>query len=165
MKMAEIKRILKIKENNRDFSNRQKIINCSKDTVKAILSLAGSLSITYDKIKDVNEKEVLIFSIQIKIHIKTSLNRMLNIASKSFYKFLEMVPNYCFSVSAWSFCHQMARYAVVTKTSDKFIDYLKEYCKKYPDEESLLDKAHSLIIYNIDGGFDIEELKPKCKNK
>ena len=70
-----------------------------------------------------------------------------------------------FSVSAWSFCHQMARYAVATKTSDKFIDYLKEYCKKYPNEESLLDKAHSLIIYNIDGGFDIEELKPKNKTK
>ena len=36
MEMAEIKRILQIKELNRDFSNRQigKIVNCSKDTVK-----------------------------------------------------------------------------------------------------------------------------------
>ena len=58
--MAEIKRFLQIKESNRDFSNRQigKIIYCSKDTVKTILSLAGSLSITYGKIKDMNEKEV-----------------------------------------------------------------------------------------------------------
>ena len=52
MKMAEIKRILQIKELNRDFSNRQigKIVNCSKDTVKVILSLADTLSITYEKI-------------------------------------------------------------------------------------------------------------------
>ena len=60
MKMAEIKRILQIKESNQDFSNRQigKIVNCSKDTVKSILSLAGSLSISYDKIKDMNEEEI-----------------------------------------------------------------------------------------------------------
>ena len=60
MKMAEIKRILQIKESNPDFSNRQigKIVNCSKDTVKAILSLADSLSITYDKIKELNEEEI-----------------------------------------------------------------------------------------------------------
>lgn len=64
------------------------------------------------------------------------------------------------SPSAWTFCHQMARYVAATKTSSKFIDYLKEYCKKFPNEESLVDKAHSLIIYNIDGGFDIEELNP-----
>lgn len=60
MKMAEIKRILQIKELNRDFSNRQigKIVNCSKDTVKVILSLADTLSITYEKIKDLNEEEI-----------------------------------------------------------------------------------------------------------
>ena len=60
MKMAEIKRILQIKESNLDFSNRQigKIVNCSKDTVKAILSLADSLPITYDKIKELNEEEI-----------------------------------------------------------------------------------------------------------
>ena len=60
MKMAEIKRILQIKEANQEFSNRQigKIVNCSKDTVKFILSLANSLSINYDKIKDLNEEEI-----------------------------------------------------------------------------------------------------------
>lgn len=60
MKMAEIKRILQIKESNRDFSNRQIgiIVNCSKDTVKVILSLADSLSITYDKIRELNEEEI-----------------------------------------------------------------------------------------------------------
>ena len=60
MKMAEIKRILQVKESNPDFSNRQigKIVNCSKDTVKAILSVAVSLSIDYPKIKDLNEEEI-----------------------------------------------------------------------------------------------------------
>ena len=60
MKMAEIKKILQIKESNPDFSNRQigKIVNCSKDTVKTILSLAASLSITYNKVKNLNEEEI-----------------------------------------------------------------------------------------------------------
>ena len=57
MKMAEIKRILQIKELNRDWQIG-KIVNCSKDTVKVILSLADTLSITYEKIKDLNEEEI-----------------------------------------------------------------------------------------------------------
>ena len=60
MKMAEIKRILEIAKENPDFSNRTigRIVGCSKDTVGSILSLATSLSITFDSIKDLNEEEI-----------------------------------------------------------------------------------------------------------
>ena len=60
MKMAEIKRILEIAKENPDFSNRTigRIVGCSKDTVGSILSLAVSLSITFDSIKDLNEEKI-----------------------------------------------------------------------------------------------------------
>ena len=78
MKMAEIKRILQVKESNPDFSNRQigKIVNYSKDTVKAILSVAVSLSIDYPKIKDLNEEEIHHLFYPKTIRIKMSQSQM-----------------------------------------------------------------------------------------
>lgn len=60
MKMAKIKRILKLAEINPNFSSRtiRKIVNCSEDTVGFILSAAASLPIKYDSIKDLDEKEI-----------------------------------------------------------------------------------------------------------
>lgn len=60
MKMAEIKRILELAEGNPDFSNRTigKIVGCSKDTVKAVLSTAASLSVGYSDVKGMGEGEV-----------------------------------------------------------------------------------------------------------
>lgn len=58
----------------------------------------------------------------------------------------------------WSFCHQVAKYCKTVNISDEFINYLKDYCNKYPSEESLKDKAWALIYYNIDRSFKIEDL-------
>lgn len=57
--MAEIKKILQLAEANPEFSNRTigKIVGCSKDTVKAILSIAKALSINYGKIVGMDEDE------------------------------------------------------------------------------------------------------------
>lgn len=60
MKMAEIKRILKLAEDNPDFSNREigKMVCCSKDTVRFIRSYSGAHNITYQLIADKNEEEI-----------------------------------------------------------------------------------------------------------
>ena len=49
MKMAEIKRILKITEEEPNLSERKmgEIIGCSKNTIKAIKTIAGRINITY----------------------------------------------------------------------------------------------------------------------
>ena len=59
----------------------------------------------------------------------------------------------------WSYCHQMARYCKATEIGDKLIEHLRELVKKYPDEESLRDKAYTMVFYNIDPNFKIEDLK------
>ncbi len=60
MKMAEIKRILKLAEENVDLSERQlaKAVGCSKNTIKVIKTLAKNLNVTYDSIKDMDEKQI-----------------------------------------------------------------------------------------------------------
>lgn len=60
MKMAEIKRILKIAEDNIDLSDRQiaKSVGCSKNTIKAIKTRAKELNVTYDTIKGMDEKAI-----------------------------------------------------------------------------------------------------------
>lgn len=60
MKMAEIKRILKLAEENKNFSERllAKIVGCSKNTIKTITSIAAKLNINYASIKDLDEKQI-----------------------------------------------------------------------------------------------------------
>ena len=60
MKMAEIKRILKLTEDNADFSERKlaKIVGCSKNTIRVIKTTAKNLNITYDSIKDMDEEQI-----------------------------------------------------------------------------------------------------------
>ena len=60
MKMAEIKRILKLAEEEPGLSERKmgEIIGCSKNTIKAIKSIANRLNVNYFSIKDMNEKEI-----------------------------------------------------------------------------------------------------------
>lgn len=58
----------------------------------------------------------------------------------------------------WSYCHELARYCKAADISDNLINYLKAYCKAFPDEESLKDKAFAMILYNIDPGFKLEDL-------
>jgi len=60
MKMAEIKRILKLAEEEPGLSERKmgEIIGCSKNTIKAIKSIANRLNVNYFSIKDMDEKEI-----------------------------------------------------------------------------------------------------------
>lgn len=60
MKMAEIKRILKIAEEEPNFSERKmgEIIGCSKNTIKAIKTIADRINVTYETIKDMDEEEI-----------------------------------------------------------------------------------------------------------
>ncbi len=60
MKMAEIKRILKLVEENADLSERQLAlaVGCSKNTIKVIRTIAKNLNVTYASIKDMNEIQI-----------------------------------------------------------------------------------------------------------
>ena len=60
MKMAEIKRILKLSEDEPGLSERKmgEIIGCSKNTIKAILTIAKRIGATYQSIKDLDEKQI-----------------------------------------------------------------------------------------------------------
>ena len=60
MKMAEIKRILKLACDEPGLSERKAaaVVGCSKNTVKAIRSIAARLNVTYESVKGMDEKEV-----------------------------------------------------------------------------------------------------------
>ena len=60
MKMAKIKRILKLAEDEPGLSERKmgEIVGCSKNTIKAILTIAKRISATYEVIKDSSEEEI-----------------------------------------------------------------------------------------------------------
>lgn len=60
MKMAEIKRILKIAEEEPGLSERKmgEIIGCSKNTIKAIKTIANRINVKYEMVKDMNEEEI-----------------------------------------------------------------------------------------------------------
>ena len=60
MKMAEIKRILKLAEGEPDLSERKMgaIVGCSKNTIKAILTIAKRVGATYDSVKDLDESQI-----------------------------------------------------------------------------------------------------------
>lgn len=60
MKTAEIKRILKLAEDEPNLSGRKMgdIVGCSKNTIKAILAISKRIGVTYQSIKDLNEKEI-----------------------------------------------------------------------------------------------------------
>lgn len=60
MKMAEIKRILKLAEDEPNLSKRKMgdIVGCSKNTIKAILAISKRIGATYQSIKDLNEEEI-----------------------------------------------------------------------------------------------------------
>ena len=62
MKMAEIKRILKLTEDNADFSERKlaKIVGCSKNTIRVIKTTAKNLNIS-KKIVQLLDKIVIFF--------------------------------------------------------------------------------------------------------
>lgn len=58
--MAEIKRILKLAEDEPDLSERKMgaIVGCSKNTIKAILTIAKRVGATYDSVKDLDERQI-----------------------------------------------------------------------------------------------------------
>ena len=60
MKMAEIKRILKLTKEEPNLSERKmgEIIGCSKNTIKSIKTIASRINVTYETIKDMNEEEI-----------------------------------------------------------------------------------------------------------
>ena len=60
MKMAEIKRILKLAEDEPNLSERKMgdIVGCAKNTIKAILAISKRIGATYQSIKDLNEEEI-----------------------------------------------------------------------------------------------------------
>ena len=59
----------------------------------------------------------------------------------------------------WSYCHQISRYCKTAGIGDNLISYLKKYVKRFPNEESLKDKAFAMIFYNIDSSFKMEDLE------
>lgn len=71
-----------------------------------------------------------------------------------------LLPNLEKSITSqmWSFCHQISRYCKLVGIEKKFINFLKEYVKKFPDEKSLKDKAYALVHYNIDESIKITDL-------
>ena len=60
MKMAEIKRILKLVEEEPGLSERKmgEIVGCSKNTIKAISTIASRIGATYQSIKDLDEEQI-----------------------------------------------------------------------------------------------------------
>ena len=58
--MTEIKRILKLSEDDPNLSERKlgEIVSWSKNTIKAIKTIASRLGVTYESIKDMDEKEM-----------------------------------------------------------------------------------------------------------
>lgn len=60
MKMAEIKRILKLLKEEPDLSERKmgEIVNCSKNTIKTIRTIAKRIGVTYDDVINLDEKEI-----------------------------------------------------------------------------------------------------------
>ena len=55
----------------------------------------------------------------------------------------------------WGYSHRMAKYAKSIDESQKFIKVAVKECQKNPENSSLFDRFNSLILYNIDGNFDL----------
>ena len=60
MKMAEIKRILKLAQDEPGLSERKmgEMVGCSKNTIKAILAIAARIGASYESTKDLDEGQI-----------------------------------------------------------------------------------------------------------
>lgn len=58
----------------------------------------------------------------------------------------------------WEYSHLIAKYVAHYNLSEHFISLAKTICSEDPTNETLIDRYHSLIIYNIDNSFPIEDL-------
>ena len=58
----------------------------------------------------------------------------------------------------WEYSHLIAKYVARYNLSEHFILLAKKICSQNSKNETLIDRYHSLIIYNIDNNFQIEDL-------
>ena len=58
----------------------------------------------------------------------------------------------------WEYSHLIAKYVAHYNLTEHFISLAKTICSEIPSNETLVDRWHSLIIYNIDNTFQMQDL-------